>query len=62
MSFGGTYTLFLLKGSATGQDLYNLITEHLGLAETIFFGLMIIKGEKDFHFKSMIKNYFNRND
>ncbi|XP_020904288.1 FERM and PDZ domain-containing protein 2, partial [Exaiptasia diaphana] len=34
---------------ATGQDLYNTISEHLGLAETIFFGLMIIKdGEHEF--------------
>lgn len=30
---------------ATGQDLYNTISEHLGLTETIFFGLMIIKGK-----------------
>ena len=34
-----------LQASATGQDLYNVITEHLGLTETIFFGLMIIKGD-----------------
>lgn len=38
-----------VQASATGQDLYNVITEHLGLTETIFFGLMIIKdGEHEF--------------
>ncbi|XP_048580512.1 uncharacterized protein LOC5501855 isoform X2 [Nematostella vectensis] len=35
--------------TATGQDLYNTISDHLGLSETIFFGLMIIKdGEHEF--------------
>ncbi|XP_078356370.1 tyrosine-protein phosphatase non-receptor type 13-like isoform X3 [Oculina patagonica] len=38
-----------VQGSATGQDLYSIITDHLGLTETIFFGLMIIKdGEHEF--------------
>lgn len=38
-----------VQASSTGQDLYNVITEHLGLTETIFFGLMIIKdGEHEF--------------
>lgn len=33
------------QGSATGQDLYSIITDHLGIKETIYFGLMIIKGD-----------------
>lgn len=38
-----------VQASATGQDLYNIITDHLGLTETTFFGLMIIKdGEHEF--------------
>lgn len=38
-----------VQASATGQDLYTIITDHLGLTETIFFGLMIIKdGEHEF--------------
>lgn len=38
-----------VQASASGQDLYTIITDHLGLTETIFFGLMIIKdGEHEF--------------
>ncbi|KAK3752558.1 hypothetical protein QZH41_013417, partial [Actinostola sp. cb2023] len=38
-----------VSAGATGQELYNTISEHLGLTETIFFGLMIIKdGEHEF--------------
>ena len=34
----------LLQKNAIGQDLFNHVVKHIGLRETWYFGLMIIKG------------------
>lgn len=35
---------FLSQKNAIGQDLFNRVVKHIGLRETWYFGLMIIKG------------------
>ena len=38
------FYLFFLQKNAVGQDLFNHVVKHIGLRETWYFGLMIIKG------------------